>query len=111
MTQSLCREHAIEYVTWDDPPLLSHTSDLSTTTTTTSTYNLSHFRSFMSFVEGSMRYQGMGMGVGVGEGMRMKMRMRGKCQRLVVIDLLPTSLLRDRQDGRVNPRIRDEMYI
>ena len=100
MAQSLCREHAIEYVTWDDPPLLFHTSDLSTTTTTT--YDLSHFRSFISFVEGSMRYQGVGVGMG--------MREKGKCQRLVVIDLLPTSLLRDRQHGRVNPRIRDEMY-
>ena len=111
MVYSLCKEHQIECVSWNDPPLLGthynnnkhHTNDDSSNTSTSDIstyqqYQVSHFRSFISFVEGSMRYKEMDSN-----------SIRETCRRLVVIDLLPTSLLLTSREGMTDDRMRSDM--
>ena len=121
MVYSICKEYQIECVSWDDPPLFG----MSFTSTTTSNnsnnnsnnnnnnnnrdimnqhqqqqppYMVSHFRSFLSFVEGSVRYKEMDSD-----------SIRETCRRLVVIDLLPTSLLQTSREGVIDDRVRKDM--
>ena len=113
MVYSICKEYQIECVSWDDPPLFG----MSLTSTTTSNnnnnnnrdimnqhqqqqppYMVSHFRSFLSFVEGSVRYKEMDSD-----------SIRETCRRLVVIDLLPTSLLQTSREGVIDDRVRKDM--
>ena len=112
MVYSLCKEYQIECVSWDDPPLFG----MSTTSTTSGSsnsssnsdiinyhqqqqsYMMSRFRSFLSFVEGSMRYKEIDSD-----------SIRETCRRLVVIDLLPTSLLQTSREGVIDDRMRSNM--
>ena len=46
MVKSICQEHRIEIVTWDDPFLQSNSSQIE---------GISHMSSFITFIEGSMK--------------------------------------------------------
>ena len=75
MVKSICQEHHIEMVTWNDPFLQSNSSQFE---------GISHISSFLTFIEGSMKYTEFNTD-----------SIRDCCRRIVMIDLLPTSLLSD----------------
>lgn len=84
--KSICQEHHIEVVSWDDPFLQSDSSHLE---------EVSHMTSFITFIEGSMKYTGYETD-----------SIRECCRRLVVIDLLPTFLIKEGNNVREIQRFK-----